>query len=136
MSLQEDSLSLTFTDQATVGFYSPFPEDMRDYSEDESALVLDVKLAEGLDNLSVSIGCSSSDCGVSLPLNSFAANSNEWQTVVIPSRCFVEAGASFAELFSPFALNANASASLLVSNVRFEANAPSDDALMSDIACP
>ncbi|WP_218418938.1 glycoside hydrolase family 3 protein [Alteromonas lipotrueae] len=134
--VQEDSLSLTFTDQATVGFYSPFPEDMRDYSEDESALVLDVKLAEGRDNLSVSIGCSSSDCGVSLPLNSFAANSNEWQTVVIPSRCFVEAGASFAELFSPFALNAHTSASLLVSNVRLEANASSDDAAVSDIACP
>jgi len=133
--VQEDSLSLTFSSQATVGFYSAFPEDMRDYSTENAALVFDIKIAEGLDNLSVAIGCSNDDCGVELPLSPFASATNEWQTVIIPSHCFVAAGASFAKLFSPFALKASTSASLLLSNVRFEANAASATSAISKMAC-
>lgn len=127
--VQEDSLALQFNDQATVGFYSPFPEDMRDYATTQAAIVMDVKLSDGIKNLNVTLNCGD-NCHASLPLSLFAKPTTEWQTVVIPSQCFVEAGTQFAHIFSPFALSANAPASLIISNVRYEKN------MRSNQSCP
>ena len=55
------------------------------------------------------------------------ADTNEWQTVTVPTRCFMEQGAQFGEVFSPVALSGTSDAHIIVSNIRFEVdvdNAP------------
>ncbi len=125
-NVQEDSLDMRWTGDAVIGFFAPFPEDLRDFTADNSALVMDVKVEANAGSLSVASGCSE-NCEVSLPLSDYMADTNEWQTVTVPTRCFMEQGAQFGEVFSPVALSGTSDAHIIVSNIRFEVdvdNAP------------
>ena len=125
-NVQEDSLDMRWTGDAVIGFFAPFPEDLRDFTADNSALVMDVKVEANAGSLSVASGCSE-NCDVSLPLSDYMTDTNEWQTVTVPTRCFMEQGAQFGEVFSPVALSGGSDAHIIVSNIRFEVdvdNAP------------
>ncbi|WP_218309294.1 glycoside hydrolase family 3 protein [Alteromonas antoniana] len=125
-NVQEDSLDMRWTGDAVIGFFAPFPEDLRDFTADNSALVMDVKVEANAGSLSVASGCSE-NCDVSLPLSDYMTDTNEWQTVTLPTRCFMEQGAQFGEVFSPVALSGASDAHIIVSNIRFEVdvdNAP------------
>ena len=125
-NVQEDSLDMRWTGDAVIGFFAPFPEDLRDFTADNSALVMDVKVEANAGSLSVASGCSE-NCDVSLPLSDYMTDTNEWQTVTVPTRCFMEQGAQFGEVFSPVALSGASDAHIIVSNIRFEVdvdNAP------------
>ena len=125
-NVQEDSLDMRWTGDAVIGFFAPFPEDLRDFTADNSALVMDVKVEANAGSLSVASGCSE-NCDVSLPLSDYMTDTNEWQTVTVPTRCFMEQGGQFGEVFSPVALSGASDAHIIVSNIRFEVdvdNAP------------
>ncbi len=124
-NVQEDSLQATFSGQGTVGFYSPFPEDLRDFAGESAALVFDVKLGTAADNLSIAMSCGG-DCVTSLPLSNFVITSTDWQTVTIPTSCFVGQGMSLSEVYSPFALSATSANELTISNIRLEPSTSGD----------
>ncbi|WP_414829434.1 glycoside hydrolase family 3 protein [Alteromonas sp. H39] len=118
-NVQEDSLDMRWTGDAVIGFFAPFPEDLRDFTADTSALVMDIKVEANADSLAIASGCSE-NCDVTLPLANYLNNTTEWQTVTVPTRCFTEQGAQFAEVFSPVALSGAKGAHVIVSNIRFE----------------
>ncbi len=118
-NVQEDSLDMRWTGDAVIGFFAPFPEDLRDFTADNSALVMDIKVEAGADSLAIASGCSE-NCDVSLPLTDYLSDTTEWQTVIVPTRCFMEQGAQFGDVFSPVALSGSADAHAIVSDIRFE----------------
>ncbi|MCU7553405.1 putative glycoside hydrolase [Alteromonas sp. ASW11-19] len=124
-NVQEDSLDMRWQQRATIGFYAPFPEDLRDYTADASALVMEVKALANTNDIMLAAGCTES-CDMALKLSAYMENTRDWQTVTVPTRCLTEKGASFAETFSPFALTASKGAHIVVSDIRLEANVAKD----------
>ncbi|NVK57075.1 MAG: glycoside hydrolase family 3 protein [Alteromonadaceae bacterium] len=115
--VQEDTLYIQFGDNAdTVSFFSPFPEDLLDFASADSALTFDFQ-QENSGDLSIAMECGD-DCKGELSLNSFSQNSNEWQTLIIPTACFVQAGVNLKEVYSPLTLSSNQVAAVRISNIR------------------
>ena len=118
-NVQEDTLELTFLDNANVRFAAQFPEDLRDYLDKSAAVQMDVQLAEASAKIDINMMCGE-QCGGTLPLQDFAEQTTDWQTVTIPTRCFKEAGVAFDQVFSVIGFEASAPVTLKVSNIRIE----------------
>ncbi len=117
--VQEDALHISWQQAgASVGFFAPFPEDLRDYSGDNGALHMLVKLDNGdASGINVSLGCGE-QCNATLPLQPFVKASGEWQEVTLPTQCFTKAGGRFADVFSPLSLSSQTITGLSISDVR------------------
>jgi beta-glucosidase len=122
-NIQEDSLLISLTDaNAQVGFYSSFPEDLRDYAGAQGALAMEVKYEHPDTQLLVGIECGG-DCSTKLPLANFSQATTQWQEVVIPTQCFIEKGANMAEVFASLVLSAQQDTQVTISNIRYLSNA-------------
>ncbi|MDC8832028.1 glycoside hydrolase family 3 protein [Alteromonas gilva] len=115
--VQEDTLHIQFGDKDdSIQFFSPFPEDLLDFASAKSALVFDLQ-KEILGNLNIAMECGG-NCKGELALDSFSQQSTEWQTVVVPTACFAQAGVNLKEVYSPMALTSKQAVSVRISNIR------------------
>ncbi len=116
-NVQEDSLLIKWENQGTVGFYTPFSEDLRSFSKPQSAIAFDLK-GTAIEGTKVSLTCLE-NCAGEVNLDGFAKDTAEWQEVVIPVQCFTEAGASLGAVQSAFALSRAKEGELTLSNLRY-----------------
>ncbi len=116
-NVQEDSLLIKWENEGTVGFYTPFSEDLRSFSKPHSAIAFDLK-GTAIAGTTVSITCLE-NCAGEVELKQFANDTSDWQQVVIPVQCFTEAGASLEAVQSAFAVSRTEAGELTLSNLRY-----------------
>lgn len=115
--VQEDTLLMQFgATQAKVHFFAPFPVDLLDFTTPNSALAFDLKFQPGTD-IQVGIECGDNCAGL-VPLSNFADNTSNWQSVEIPTKCLIEAGANMKEVYAPLSLSVKGGTELSLSNIR------------------
>ncbi|MCW8109136.1 putative glycoside hydrolase [Alteromonas ponticola] len=115
--VQEDSLLINWQQAGSVGFYTPFSEDMRSFGKAQSVIAFDVK-GSAIEDTLVSVTCGEG-CANKVNLANFAENTEEWQEVIIPLTCFTQGNASLGTVQSPFALSRAKAGELTVSNIRY-----------------
>lgn len=123
--VQEDTLQIEFGPKDSIRFFSPFPEDLLDYSDSNGALAFDIQVQD-MDGLSIAMDCGGT-CNGKLPLAGFIKDTADWQSVSVPMQCFVEAGVNLKEIYSPLVLQSNSQALVKISNIRLtrQENLPS-----------
>ncbi len=115
--VQEDTLLMQFAgNQAKVHFFAPFPVDLLDFTTPNSALAFDLKFQPDSD-IQMGIECGD-NCAGMVPLNDFAVDTSDWQSVEIPTKCLIEAGANMKEVYAPLSLSAKSTTELSLSNIR------------------
>ncbi|RDV26794.1 glycoside hydrolase family 3 protein [Alteromonas aestuariivivens] len=122
--VQEDSLEIQWLSGGTqVGFMAAFPEDLLNFAGSQGALVFDIKLENPAGELFLSMACGE-NCAATLPLADYLKPTSEWQQVVVPSQCLINAGARFGEIFAPFVLESTKAGKATISNVQLVAEQP------------
>lgn len=122
--VQEDTLQVQLGSSTdNIRFFSPFPEDLLDFTSTTGALAFDFQSVTTGD-ITVSMECGDG-CKAGVPLNHFIASHNEWQQVSIPVSCFVEQGMNLREVYVPLALSSSQPAMFKLSNIRFTNTATS-----------
>ncbi|MCW8093168.1 glycoside hydrolase family 3 protein [Alteromonas sp. ASW11-130] len=116
-NVQEDSLFMTWESAGSIGFYTPFSEDMRSFNMPQGAIVFDIK-GSSIDGTQASISCLE-ECATEVNLAHFANDTVEWQEVVIPLHCFTDGGVNLGAVQSAFALERSTPGSLTLSNLRY-----------------
>ena len=121
-NVQEDALAIAWKQAATVSFGAQFPEDLRDYTGAQSALVLDVQKQNAESDVLLSMHCGDS-CKGEVALSDYSQATTEWQTVTIPTQCLIDASMKFDEVFKVLSLKAKVDTKLTISDVRIEPQA-------------
>ncbi len=120
--VQEDARQLHFAGngKGAMIIEQPFPDDLRDYSENQGVLSFDAKLLTSNDSaVYVAMNCQwGCDKGVEIanPLSSKGAE--QWHNLTIDLSCFKQQGVDFAKVFSPFALYSQGNAKLDIANIQ------------------
>lgn len=116
-NVQEDTLLMQFGDTpAKVHFFAPFPVDLLDFTTPNSALAFDLKVPSGT-AIQAGIECGD-NCAGMVPLSNFTADSSDWQSVEIPTKCLIGAGANLQEVYAPLSFVTQGKAEFAVSNIR------------------
>jgi beta-glucosidase len=119
--VQEDSLQISWLNDHGAKFtlMNSFPEDLRAMLEAQASLQFDIKLIDSLpETLTLAMECGA-DCGAKIELATHLAGSiNEWQTVSVDLQCFAQQGLNFANVFSPFILQAKQVTTVGLSDIK------------------
>ncbi|NMH60876.1 glycoside hydrolase family 3 protein [Alteromonas ponticola] len=115
--VQEDALLIRWEDAGTVGFYTPFSEDMRNFNAPNSVIAFDIK-GSAIAGTRVGISCVNS-CAEEVNLATFTQDTEEWQEVVIPVQCLIDTGTSLGAVQSAFSLHRTQPGELTLSNLRY-----------------
>jgi len=132
--VQEDARSVVFDGSATasIKIQSDFPEDLRAFIEEDSALVFNVRIDQKTTaNMFLTVVCGL-NCDASLNISELFTTlpANQWQEISVDLACFKNLGADFSNIMSPFKLSTNGKASLSFSDISFVPNR-SHEALIS-----
>ncbi|WP_340677329.1 exo 1,3/1,4-beta-D-glucan glucohydrolase [Paraglaciecola sp.] len=123
--VQEDSLQISWLNDSSAKFamMNSFPEDLRAMHESAASLQFDLKFIDNLpETLSISMECGEG-CGAKIELAaSLSTSVNEWQTITVDLQCFAQQGVDFANVFSPFILEAKQGTTLGLSDVKIVPN--------------
>lgn len=122
--VQEDARKLKFSGKGTGSMIidQPFPDDLRDYSENQGVLSFDARLdSDASEGVFVAINCQWG-CNNGLDIRNALSMSDkgQWQNIKIPLGCFKQKGVDFAKVFSPFALYSPGEVELGIANIRLE----------------
>lgn len=122
--VQEDARQLNFKGDGTGSIIidQPFPDDLRDYSENQGVLSFDAKLDSNTkDGLFVAMNCQWG-CDNGLDIGPFLATkpNGQWHSIRIELGCFKQKGVDFAKVYSPFTLYSRTEAQLGIANIRLE----------------
>lgn len=117
--VQEDAIQVEWTgNKGSILLSSAFPEDMRDYAEETSMLTFDLKLSSTAKGLRIAAACSTV-CYPGLELTAYTQATTAWQTVTIPAKDFIQAGANFSEVFTALKVQSHTPTTITLSNIRF-----------------
>ncbi|TLU66949.1 glycoside hydrolase family 3 protein [Thalassotalea litorea] len=125
--VQEDARTITFagTEQAMVSLRSNFVEDLRNYTENDSALTLLVrKDQEFSEKVYLQMHCDEADCQKQVDITSVIKGFtiHEWQELSVDLKCFSEQGLNFARVNMPFGIATQGSGVVSFAKIRMVPN--------------
>ncbi|TMO78321.1 glycoside hydrolase family 3 protein [Pseudoalteromonas aurantia] len=120
-NVQEDARQITFSQAqpAKVAISHVFPEDLRDFTAPNSALMFDIKVSNKAGfTAKFGINCDE-NCSRGIPLANVVNTEliEQWQSTAISTKCFSHVTA-FASVFSPFAIAAEVDTTISLANIR------------------
>ncbi|QDP00460.1 glycoside hydrolase family 3 protein [Thalassotalea sp. PS06] len=125
--VQEDARTITFAgkETAAVALRSNFVEDLRNYTENDSALTLLVrKDQEFSDSVFLEMRCDESDCNKQVDITSAIKGFtiHEWQELTVDLQCFSQQGLNFARVTVPFGIATQGSGVVSFAKIRMVPN--------------
>jgi beta-glucosidase len=110
--IQEDARMVSWngTTAATVALISAFPEDLRAYLEDNSALSFALKIDSAITGpIQLGMACGEA-CAAQLEISDTLATypAGQWQAFSVDLACFAAQGAELGHIFVPFSITSSA----------------------------
>jgi beta-glucosidase len=128
--VQEDAFKIEWlkADAGQVRIYHDFLQDLRSYTEANSALQFDYKLNSPVKaGVLLQINCEKAcESEVDLTQNQQFKHAQEWQTMSVDLACFEQKSADFSKIGIPFALRSEEVLSMSISDIRIVPNSAND----------
>lgn len=127
--VQEDARQITFSgkDLASLTFVGNFPEDLRHYAENNTALTLNVMINKAPSSKTeLSMLCESitdKPCAGSVDVTDLLSSLelDTWHSVSVDLQCFKARGANLAKIISPFKLATSGELTINLSDIAIDA---------------